>query len=136
MQTKTVYDGLLDDKQAKLIDDLVQQKQEYDAKCNMYAQESHDKVGVFSNKYVISIICVTFIKYRDNMVQQSLMLLYGMKCCSLYRLWEGIGDVGSVRYKPVLLPPCLTIGFLSYRLIQIIKCVLKFKTIMMTSLKV
>ena len=23
--------------------------------------------------------------------------------------WEGMGDVGSVRYKPALLPPCPTI---------------------------
>ena len=23
--------------------------------------------------------------------------------------WEGMGDVGSARYEPALLPPCLTI---------------------------
>ena len=28
--------------------------------------------------------------------------------------WEGMGDVGSVRYEPALLPPCPTIRFLSY----------------------
>ena len=28
--------------------------------------------------------------------------------------WEGMGDVGSARYKPALLPPCLTIRVLSY----------------------
>ena len=28
--------------------------------------------------------------------------------------WEGIGDVGSARYEPALLPPCPTIGVLSY----------------------
>ena len=28
--------------------------------------------------------------------------------------WEGMGDVGSVRYEPALLPPCLTIRVLSY----------------------
>ena len=28
--------------------------------------------------------------------------------------WEGMGDVGSVRYKPALLPPCPTIRVLSY----------------------
>ena len=28
--------------------------------------------------------------------------------------WEGMGDVGSVRYEPALLPPCLTIKVLSY----------------------
>lgn len=39
-----VYDGLLEDKQAKLIEDLVQQKQSYDATCNMLVQK--DKVKV------------------------------------------------------------------------------------------
>ena len=28
--------------------------------------------------------------------------------------WEGIGDVGSARYEPALLPPCPTIRVLSY----------------------
>ena len=28
--------------------------------------------------------------------------------------WEGMGDVGSARYKPALLPPCPTIRILSY----------------------
>ena len=28
--------------------------------------------------------------------------------------WEGMGDVGSVRYEPALLPPCPTIRILSY----------------------
>ena len=28
--------------------------------------------------------------------------------------WDGMGDVGSARYKPALLPPCPTIRVLSY----------------------
>ena len=28
--------------------------------------------------------------------------------------WEGMGDVGSARYEPALLPPCATIRVLSY----------------------
>ena len=28
--------------------------------------------------------------------------------------WEGMGDVGSARYEPALLPPCPTIGVLCY----------------------
>ena len=28
--------------------------------------------------------------------------------------WEGLGDVGSARYEPALLPPCPTIRVLSY----------------------
>ena len=27
--------------------------------------------------------------------------------------WDGMGDVGSARYKPALLPPCPTIRVLS-----------------------
>ena len=27
--------------------------------------------------------------------------------------WEGMGDVGSARYEPALLPPCPTIRVLS-----------------------
>ena len=28
--------------------------------------------------------------------------------------WEGMGDVGSVRYEPALLPPCPTVRGLCY----------------------
>ena len=28
--------------------------------------------------------------------------------------WDGMGDVGSARYAPTLLPPCPTITVLSY----------------------
>ena len=28
--------------------------------------------------------------------------------------WEGMGDIGSVRYEPALLPPCPAIRVLSY----------------------
>ena len=28
--------------------------------------------------------------------------------------WEGMGDVGSARHEPALLPPCPTIRVLSY----------------------
>ena len=28
--------------------------------------------------------------------------------------WEGMGDVGSARYEPTLLPPCPTMSVLSY----------------------
>ena len=28
--------------------------------------------------------------------------------------WEGMGDVGSAKYEPALLPPCPTIRVLSY----------------------
>ena len=54
-------------------------------------------------------------------------LLQMLMCCSLFLYltlkvlvmtidaqWEGMGDVGSARYEPALLPPCPTIRVLSY----------------------
>ena len=46
-----------------------------------------------------------------------------VSCCSLTLTvlvaiidaqWEGMGDIGSARYEPALLPPCPTIKVLSY----------------------
>ena len=55
---------------------------------------------------------------------QHFRLLEQAKCVVLLTLkvlvatidaqWEGMGDVGSVRYEPALLPPCPTIRVLSY----------------------
>ena len=28
--------------------------------------------------------------------------------------WEGVGDIGSARYEPALLPPCPTVMVLNY----------------------
>ena len=36
--------------------------------------------------------------------------------------WEGMGDVGSARYEPALLPPCPTIRVLSYSNCQRLDC--------------
>ena len=35
--------------------------------------------------------------------------------------WEGMGDVGSARYKPTLLPPCPTIKVSSYSISELHK---------------
>ena len=32
--------------------------------------------------------------------------------------WEGMGDVGSVRYEPPLLPPCLTMKVTDGRVVR------------------
>ena len=42
-----------------------------------------------------------------NMVKLTLKVLVATQ-------WEGMGDVGSARYEPALLPPCPTIRVLSY----------------------
>ena len=45
MQTKTVYDGLLEDKQAKLIEEIVEKKQVLDVRCNMMAKKHPEEVN-------------------------------------------------------------------------------------------
>ena len=58
----------------------------------------------------------------------SIMICWHDACCPVYvskltlkvlvaiidAQWEGMGDVGSARYEPALLPPCPTIRVLSY----------------------
>ena len=50
----------------------------------------------------------------------SLHIIFPIKCFTVKVLvvtidaqWEGMGDVGSARYEPALLPPCPTIRVLS-----------------------
>ena len=61
-----------------------------------------------------------------NVIHVVLQHLIAYKCYQLNALtlkvlvttidaqWEGMGDVGSARYEPALLPPCPTIRVLSY----------------------
>ena len=64
-----------------------------------------------------------------NLHKQNMCVCLDISCCSashdnwcpgavLNRIitaqWEGMGDVGSARYEPALLPPCPTIRVLSY----------------------
>ena len=48
--------------------------------------------------------------YRKSSVQLTLTVLV----VTTDAQWEGMGDVGSARYEPALLPPCPTIRVLSY----------------------
>ena len=43
-----------------------------------------------------------------------LMLTLKVLVATIDAQWEGMGDVGSARYKPALLPPCPTIRVLRY----------------------
>ena len=59
MQTKTVYDGLLEDKQNKLIEEIIQKKQECDAKCQQLAEKSQKQVSYYQLMYNEGgILCV------------------------------------------------------------------------------
>ena len=42
------------------------------------------------------------------------MLILTVLVATIDAQWEGMGDVGSARYEPALLPPCPTIRVLSY----------------------
>ena len=42
------------------------------------------------------------------------MLTLKMLVTAIDAQWEGMGDVGSARYEPALLPSCPTIRVLSY----------------------
>ena len=52
----------------------------------------------------------------------TILVCFLLRCLKLLKvlvatidaLWEGMGDVGSARYEPALLPPCPTIRVLSY----------------------
>ena len=44
-------------------------------------------------------------------VYQPLNLTLTVLVTTIDAQWEGMGDVGSARYEPALLPPCPTIRF-------------------------
>ena len=63
----------------------------------------------------ILVCCVYFLsphatvgEFRDILTLKVLVMTIDVQ-------WEGMGDVGSARYEPALLPPCPTIRVLSYR---------------------
>ena len=49
-----------------------------------------------------------------NSVTQGRILTLTVLVATIDAQWEGMGDVGSARYEPALLPPCPTITVLSY----------------------
>ena len=55
-------------------------------------------------------IYVTDVSLRN----QSILTLIKVLIATIDAQWEGMGVVGSARYKPALLPPCPTIRVLSY----------------------
>ena len=52
--------------------------------------------------------------YNVTFYQTKCMLTLKVLVATIDAQWEGMGDVGSARYKPALLPPCPTIRVLSY----------------------
>ena len=49
-----------------------------------------------------------------TLVHSTMSLTLKVLVSTIDAQWEGMGDVGSARYEPALLPPCMTIRVLSY----------------------
>ena len=66
--------------------------------------------------YVCHVL-VYFVLYVYNCMHKR-TIKYLVSCILLVATidapWEGMGDVGSARYEPALLPPCPTIRVLNY----------------------
>ena len=60
------------------------------------------------------IFCVSSYRRRTDRCRDRSMLTLTVLVATINAQWEGMWDVGSARYEPALLPPCLTIRVLSY----------------------
>ena len=60
----------------------------------------------------------TFVFSADHILKteplKNTPLILKVLVATIDAQWEGMGDVGSARYEPALLPPCPTIRVLSY----------------------
>ena len=45
------------------------------------------------------------------MIENMFLLTLKVLVMTIDAQWEGMGNVGSARYEPTLLPPCPSIGF-------------------------
>ena len=65
-----------------------------------------------------SNVCMKFCTFHRSLRWQKDRYIYILTLkvlvATIDAQWEGMGDVGSVRYEPALLPPCPTIRVLSY----------------------
>ena len=67
---------------------------------------------------LLKLICDTYQVYIESISLNGRgfcgMLTLKVLVATIDTQWEGMGDVGSARYEPALLPPCLIIRVLSY----------------------
>ena len=74
--------------------------------------------------YFLSISCIVTMdiasgtyhtmKLEKCVLKKNNLLTLKVLVVTIDAQWEGMGDVGSARYEPALLPPCPTIRVLSY----------------------
>ena len=64
----------------------------------------------------VSMLPTTCRAYRNSTthLEVSTVLTLTVLVATIDAQWEGMGDVGSARYEPALLPPCPTIRVVSY----------------------
>ena len=72
----------------------------------------HCFVEVFGKLLILQCLCPS--NSRGYLVECKTNLTLTVLVVTIDAQWEGMGDVGSARYKPALLPPCPTIRVLSY----------------------
>ena len=63
----------------------------------------------------IRIMHISILSLCDEQTYLTMTLLtLTVPVATINAQWEGMGDVGSARYEPALLPPCPTIRVLSH----------------------
>ena len=62
----------------------------------------------------LAIATLEFPGYKKLYCHTLNLLTLKVLVATIDAQWEGMGDVGSARYEPALLPPCPTIRVLSY----------------------
>ena len=64
----------------------------------------------------IKCVCSTEFPLQRELLSAVMFVLLTLKVLvmTIDAQWEGMGDVGSARSEPALLPPCPTIRVLSY----------------------
>ena len=67
---------------------------------------------IYAQPFIHILWCVCIIRVQT--LNWFLILTLIVLVMTIDAQWEGMGDVGSARYEPALLPPCLTIRVLSY----------------------
>ena len=58
--------------------------------------------------------CERKLESVSHMTYDTAWLTLKVLVATIDAQWEGMGDVGSARYEPAILPPCPTIRVLSY----------------------
>ena len=69
-------------------------------------------LAVFPNQ--LGVVFAHIRDSMDNLKQNKKLLTLTVQVATIDAQWVRMGDVGSARYEPTLLPPCPTIRALSY----------------------